>query len=88
MKYFFYHFPNVPCLKYTVNSNFPLIRRKTLLTNDFELTVPDLYVCAFEIPQVLFAFEFESEWLNGNSVTKQSSNYHLSDFDKIGQNAK
>ena len=25
------------------NSNFQLIRRKTLPTNDFELTVPDLY---------------------------------------------
>ena len=41
---FFYNFPNIPCLKYTVNSNFHLIRSKTLLTNDFELTVPDLYV--------------------------------------------
>ena len=40
---FFYNFPNIPCLKYTVNSNFHLIRSKTLLTNDFELTVPDLY---------------------------------------------
>ena len=39
---FFYNFPNIPCLKYTVNSNFHLIRSKTLLTNDFELTVPDL----------------------------------------------
>ena len=29
--------------KYTVNSNFHLIRSKTLPTNDFELTVPDLY---------------------------------------------
>ena len=27
----------------TVNSNFHLIQGKTLLTNDFELTVPDLY---------------------------------------------
>ena len=34
---FFYNFPNMPCL------NFHLIRSKTLLTNDFELTVPDLY---------------------------------------------
>ena len=40
---FFYNFPNIPCLKYTVNSNFHLIRSKTLPTNDFELTVPDLY---------------------------------------------
>ena len=39
---FFYQFPNIPYLKYTVNSNFHLIR--TLLTNDFELTVPDLYL--------------------------------------------
>ena len=41
---FFYNFPNIPCLKYTVNSNFHLIRSKTLPTNDFELTVPDLYI--------------------------------------------
>ena len=41
---FVYHFPNISCLKCTVNSNFHLIRSKTLLTNDFELTVPDLYI--------------------------------------------
>ena len=40
---FFYNFPNIPYLKYTVKSNFHLIRSKTLPTNDFELTVPDLY---------------------------------------------
>ena len=40
---FFYNFPIIPCLKYTVNSNFHLIRSKILPTNDFELTVPDLY---------------------------------------------
>ena len=31
----------------------------------------------FEIPQVPFTFEFESEWPNDNSETKQSPNYHL-----------
>ena len=41
---FFYHFPNISCLRCTVNSNFHLIRSKTLLTNDFELTVPNLYL--------------------------------------------
>ena len=41
---FFYNFPNIPCSKYTVNSNFHLIRSKTLPTNDFELTVPDLFI--------------------------------------------
>ena len=40
----FYHFPNIPCLKCTVNLNFHLIRSKILPTNDFELTVPDLYL--------------------------------------------
>ena len=40
---FFYHFPDISCLKCTVYLNFHLIRSKTLLTNDFELTVPDLY---------------------------------------------
>ena len=44
MKTCFYHFPNISCLKCTVNSNFHLIRSKTLLTNDFELTVPNLYL--------------------------------------------
>ena len=39
---FVYNCPNISCLKYTVNSNFHLIRSKTLLTNDFELTVSDL----------------------------------------------
>ena len=36
---FFYHFPNIPCLKCTVNSNFHLIQSKTLLTNDFEIWI-------------------------------------------------
>ena len=39
---FSYHFPNISCLKCTVNSKFHLIQRKSLQTNDFELTVPDL----------------------------------------------
>ena len=41
---FFYHFSNISCLKCTVNLNFHLIRSKTLPTNDFELTVPNLYL--------------------------------------------
>ena len=40
------NFPNISCLKYTVNLNFHLIRSKTLPMKDFELTVPDLYVIA------------------------------------------
>ena len=36
-------FPIISCLKCTVNSNFHLFQRKSLPTNDFELTVPDLY---------------------------------------------
>ena len=36
-------FPFISCLKCTVNSNFHLIRRKSLLMNDFKLTVSDLY---------------------------------------------
>ena len=35
-------FSVISCLKCTVNSNFYLIRSKTLPTNTFELTVPDL----------------------------------------------
>ena len=44
--------------------------------------------CVFEIPQVPFEFEFESEWPNGNSVTKQLPNYHSSNLDKVSQMAK
>ena len=35
-------FPIISCLKCMVNSYFHLFRRKSLPTNDFELTVPDL----------------------------------------------
>ena len=45
---FFYHFPNISCLKCTVNSNSHIIRSKSLLTNDFELTVPDLYILKWQ----------------------------------------
>ena len=37
------------------------------------------------MPQVPFAFEFESERPNSNSVTKPSPNYQPSDLDKVGQ---
>ena len=37
-------------------------------------------VSVFEIPQVAFAFEFESQPPNGK---KQSPNYHLSDLNKV-----
>ena len=47
-----------------------------------------LHSCAFCMPQVLFAFEFESEWPNGNSATKQSLNYHLSDLEKSVEQSK
>ena len=42
----------------------------------------------FERTQAPLAFEFQSERLNGNSATKQSLNYHLSDMDKVGQMAE
>ena len=38
--------------------------------------------CAFCMLQVPFAFQFESEQLNGNSATKQLPNYHSSDLGK------
>ena len=38
---FSYHFLIISCLKFMVNSN--LIRRNSLPTNDFKLTVPNLY---------------------------------------------
>ena len=37
---------------------------------------------AFCMPQVPFAFEFESKQLSGNLAIKQSLNYHLSDLEK------
>ena len=46
---FFYHSPNISCLKCTVNSNLHLIRSKTLLMNDFELTIPNLYLDLYKI---------------------------------------
>ena len=39
---FCYHFPIISCLKCTVNLYFHLSRRKSLSTNDFELTVSNL----------------------------------------------
>ena len=66
---FFYHFPNIPCLKYTVNSNFNLIRSKTLPMNDFELTVPDLYQQKVERVKFkkmpMYAFYFISQLFPG-----------------------
>ena len=44
-----------------------------------------LVLGVFEIPRVLFAFEFESERPNGNLATKQSPNYHSTDFIQIWQ---
>ena len=41
---FSYDFPNISCLKCTVNLYLCLLRRKSLPMNDFELTVPDLYI--------------------------------------------
>ena len=41
---FSYHFPNISCLKCTVNLNFHLIQSKTLRMNVFELTVPNLCI--------------------------------------------
>ena len=41
---FSYHFPFISCLKCAVYSYFHLFRWKSLPTNDFELTVPDLYL--------------------------------------------
>ena len=38
------------------------------------------------MPPVPFAFEFESEFLNGNSVTKKLPNYHSSDLEKSRSN--
>ena len=38
---------------------------------------------AFCMPQVLFAFEFKSEWPNGNSATKQLPNCHSAIQEKL-----
>ena len=37
----------------------------------------------FEITQAPFAFEYESEWRNGNLVTRQSPNYYLANLEKL-----
>ena len=59
---FFYNFPNISCLNYTVNSNFYLIRSKTLLMNKFELTVPDLYL-SFAISLASYFLYLDSRYL-------------------------
>ena len=49
---FFTRLPKISCLiKCTVNLKFHLIRSKTLLTNDFELTVPNLIF--YSLPQLI-----------------------------------
>ena len=45
----FYHFPNISCLKCTVNSNFHLIQSKTLPMNDFKLTVSQPVEALFDL---------------------------------------
>ena len=42
--------------KVSNNSNFLLIQRKTLQTNDFEITVPDLYI--FQSPSNIVNDEY------------------------------
>ena len=39
------------------------------------------------MPRVPFAFEFESERPNGNSVIKQLPNYHSVILEKVSQTA-
>ena len=46
------------------------------------------HVAVFEILDVLFVFEFESERPNGNLMTKQLPNYHLPALDKVSQTAE
>ena len=41
-------FAIISCLKCMVNLYFHLFQKKSLLTNDFELTVPDLYASVVE----------------------------------------
>ena len=64
------HFPNIPCLKCTVNLNFHLIRSKTLPTNDFELTVPDLYALRWcSVENDIWTRMHSSRMRTGRTVT-------------------
>ena len=74
---FFYHFPNISCLKCTVNSNFHLIWSKTLLTNDFQLTVPNLYTQGNEEQ-----LHFPSERVKKRNFVKIRLQYLLTDLVK------
>ena len=56
----------ISCLKCTVNSNFHLIRSKTLPTNDFELTVPDLY---YSVDPNTKSFNYMQIWLKIRNTT-------------------
>ena len=61
----------ISCLKCTVNSNFHLIRSKTLPRNDFELTVPDLYN---KVTVAAGGTSYRSGTINSNTV---NSKFHL-----------
>ena len=72
-----------------MNSNFHLIWRKSLLTNDFELTMPDLYMKIrlkaldyFELQQTL-KYQFELDTSNKTQVNCPSNywNFELTMFE-------
>ena len=85
---FFYHFTSISCLKYTVISNFHLIRSKTLPTNDFELTVPDLY-CTIQCIVTCPWLSIKDIWLLWIQISTSADVYfgiiyQLQCHDKIG----
>ena len=76
-------------LKCTVNSNFHLIRSKTLPTNDFELTVPNLYNVWKVVPNIprmetsfaLLEFAFA---LRGKHTERQRQRHQEHQIGSIG----
>ena len=57
-------FPIISCLKCTVNLYFYLFRKQFLSTNDFELTVPDLYHFCVSL-SVCYIISIKSEIFQG-----------------------
>ena len=74
---FFYTFPNIPCLKFTVNSNIHLIRSKTLPTNDLELTVPDPYLLLCVLQNYIPSWEKSpwTQWATAGKLSHQLAKY-------------
>ena len=70
---FYCNFPITSCLKCAVNSSFHLIQSKFLPTNDFELTVPNLYI--YSIRKAAYPSFTQSEHAPGDIWVSYMSSF-------------